>query len=266
MLARDLSSGRLIAVPDSHVFASPLGGYRLGSYAPRLGHGVGSVSGFGHYGAPPAQFIYDGLGHPLGLSFLTALPELAGRVAALLPRFATAASQVLPLLQSTSAVPQGQPAPMPVSDMMVPPSMPPPMRPSMQAPLQSPIQPIQPTMVPAMEEPMPEPMPPPIQAAAQPPMPPSMASMAPPSEPGSPDTVAPPEPFVAPLRVQQGNGGSVVIPMPWRVRPRRRGRRFVPRRPAIPRPPFPPSGYGPGSAPPAPYLHGWSGFNGWSRY
>jgi hypothetical protein len=266
MLARDLSSGRLIAVPDSHVFASPLGGYRLGSYAPRLAHGVGSVSGFGHYGAPPAQFIYDGLGHPLGLSFLTALPELAGRVAALLPRFATAASQVLPLLQSTSAVPQGQPAPMPVSDMMVPPSMPPPMRPSMQAPLQSPIQPIQPTMVPAMEEPMPEPMPPPIQAAAQPPMPPSMASMAPPSEPGSPDTVAPPEPFVAPLRVQQGNGGSVVIPMPWRVRPRRRGRRFVPRRPAIPRPPFPPSGYGPGSAPPAPYLHGWSGFNGWSRY
>jgi hypothetical protein len=121
-------------------------------------------------------------------------------------------------------------------------------------------------MAPAMQEPMLLPMP----ASAQPPMPPSMASMAPPSEPGSPETVAPPEPFVAPLRVQQGNGGSVVIPMPRRLRPRRRGRRFVPRpaipRPLLPRPLLPPSGYAPGFPPPAPHLQGWSGFNGWSRY
>ena len=86
MLARDLRSGRLIAVPANHVFASPPGGYHLGSYAPTLAHRVGNVPGFGHYGAPPAQIIYDGLGHPLGLSFLTALPALAGRVAALLSR------------------------------------------------------------------------------------------------------------------------------------------------------------------------------------
>jgi hypothetical protein len=121
-------------------------------------------------------------------------------------------------------------------------------------------------MAPAMQEPMLLPMP----ASAQPPMPPSMASMAPPSEPGSPETVAPPEPFVAPLRVQQGNGGSVVIPMPRRLRPRRRGRRFVPRpaipRPLLPRPLLPPSGYAPGFPPPEPHLQGWSGFNGWSRY
>ena len=93
MLARDLRSRRLIAVPANHVFASPPGGYHLGSYAPTLAHRVGNVPGFGYYGAPPAQIIYDGLGHPLGLSFLTALPALAGRVAALLPQFATTASK-----------------------------------------------------------------------------------------------------------------------------------------------------------------------------
>ena len=120
MLARDLRSGRLIAVPANHVFASPPGGYRLGSYAPTLAHRVGNVPGFGHYGAPPAQIIYDGLGHPLGLSFLTALPALAGRVAALLPQFATTASKIFPLLQSTGAMSQGQPAPMPAQDMMLP--------------------------------------------------------------------------------------------------------------------------------------------------
>jgi hypothetical protein len=276
MLARDLSSGRLIAVPDSHVFASPPGGYRLGSYAPGFAHGVGSVSGLGHYGAPPAQIIYDGLGHPLGLPFLTALPPLARRVAALLPQVATAASKVLPLLQSTGAMPQGQPAPVPAPDMMVSPSMPPPMQPSMQVPLQPPMQPsmpslmespIQPTMAPAVQEPMQEPMSPPMQASAQLPMPPSMPPMAPPpSEPRSPETVAPPEPFVAPLRVQQGNGRSVVIPMRWRVRRRPRLRRFVLMQPAIPRRPLPPGGYVPGPAAPARYLHGWAGFNGWSRY
>ena len=104
-----------------------------------------------------------------------------------------------------------------------------------------------------------------MQASAQPPMPPSMAPLAPPPEPGSAETAAPSEPFVAPLRVQRGNGG-VVIPMPWRLRPRRRGRRFVPRRPPIPPPPLPPSGYGLGSATPASHLHGWSGLNGWTRY
>jgi hypothetical protein len=258
MLARDLSSGRLISVPDNHVFASPPGGYRLGFYTPGLTHSVGSVSGFGHYGAPPAQFIYDGLGHPLGLSFLTALPALAGRVAALLPQVSTAASKVLPLLQTAAATPQGQFVAMPAPDMMVSPSMPPPMQPSMQAPMESPIQP---TMAPAMQEPMLPPMP----ASAQSPMPPSMAPL-PPPEPGSAETVAPAEPFVAPLRVQPGDGGRLVMPMRWRVRRRRRGRRFVPMQLAVPQRPRPPSGYAPGSAAPAPYLHGWCGFNGWSRY
>src|SRR3954465_2478083 len=151
MLARDLRSGRLIAVPANHVFASPPGGYHLGSYAPTLAHRVGNVPGFGHYGAPPAQIIYDGLGHPLGLSFLTALPALAGRVAALLPQFATTASKILPLLQSTGAMSQGQPAPMPAQDMMLPSSMQPPMQPSMPSPMESPMEP---TVAPPMQEPM----------------------------------------------------------------------------------------------------------------
>ena len=258
MLARDLRSGRLIAVPANHVFASPPGGYRLGSYAPTLAHRVGNVPGFGHYGAPPAQIIYDGLGHPLGLSFLTALPALAGRVAALLPQFATTASKILPLLQSTGAMSQGQPAPMPAQDMMLPSSMQPPMQPSMPSPMESPMEP---TVAPPMQEPML----PPMQASAQP----WMAPIAPSSEPpGSIETMAPQETFVAPMRVQQANGGSVVMPMRWRRRRRRQGRarRFVPIQPAIPRRPLPPGGYLPGPATPTPYLHGWSGFNGWRRY
>ena len=256
MLARDLRSGRLIAVPDNHVFASPPGGYRLGSYAPTLAHRVGNVPGFGHYGAPPAQIIYDGLGHPLGLSFLTALPALAGRVAALLPQFATTASKILPLLQSTGAMSQGQPAPMPAQDMMLPSSMQPPMQPSMPSPMESPMEP---TVAPPMQEPML----PPMQASAQP----WMAPIAPSSEPpGSIETMAPQETFVAPMRVQQANGGSVVMPMRWRRRRQGRARRFVPIQPAIPRRPLPPGGYLPGPATPTPYLHGWSGFNGWGRY
>jgi hypothetical protein len=275
MLARDLRSGRLIAVPDIRVFASPPSGYRLGSCAPGFPHRVGGVSGFGHYGAPPSQIIYDGLGHPFGLPFLTALPALAGRVAALLPQFATVASKVLPLLQSTGAMPQRQPAPVPAPDAMVPPSMPPPMQPSMQAPMQPPMQPsmpspmesIQPAMAPAMQEPMQEPMLPPMQASTQPPMPPSMAPMAPPpSGPGCPETMAPQEPFVAPIRVRHGNGGIVAMPMRWRLRRPARRRRFVPIQPAVLRRPLAPSGYVPGFAAPALCLHGWSGFAGWNRY
>jgi hypothetical protein len=279
MLVRDLRTGRLIAVHDNHAFASPLGGYRLGSYVPGRVHAVGSVPGFGHYGAAPAQIIYDGLGHPLGLPFLTALPALAGRVAALLPQFASAVSKILPPLQGAGAMPQGQPASTQAPDMMVPPPVQPPwqapmQQPSMQAPVQLPMQPsipapmespIQPTMAPPMQESML----PPMQASAPPPVPASMAPMAPvPSEPpGSPETMVPQEPIVvAPMRVQRANGETVVMPVRLRLRRRKRGRRFVRIQPAIPRPPLPPGGHGPGLAVSAPYLHGWSGCNGWNRY
>src|SRR5713101_7472455 len=112
MLVRDLRTGRLVAVPDNQVFASPLRGHHFGSYASGRMHGLGSVPGFGHYGAEPQQIMYDGLGHPLGLPFLAALPAIIGKVAAFLPQVASVASKVLPFLQGTGAMPQGQPAPM----------------------------------------------------------------------------------------------------------------------------------------------------------
>ena len=170
MLVRDLRTGRLIAVPDNQVFASPLGGDHFGSYAPGGVHGLGSVPGLGHYGAAPQQIMYDGLGHPLGLPFLAALPFI-GKVAAFLPQVASVASKVLPFLQGTGAMPQGQPAQMQAPDKMAPPSMQPPMQPSMplpvqpfmQTPMQSPIEP-----------PMQESMFPPTDASAQSAMPPSV--------------------------------------------------------------------------------------------
>jgi hypothetical protein len=202
--------------------------------------------------------MYDGLGHPLGLPFLAALPAIVGKVAAFLPQLANVASKVLPFLQGAGAMPQGQPAPMPAPDMMAPPSM--------QAPIQPPMQSSMPSaMQPFMQTPMQS-----IPQGMQPQLPLPMAPISPASfEPaGGPLAPAPREEVVvAPVRVQKPNGEMVVVPI--RLRRRRRSRRgpFARLRPAtLPRTLSRENSIAPELVEPPRTLQGWFGFNGWRGF
>jgi hypothetical protein len=245
MLVRDLRTGRLVAVPDGNVFVSPPGRYPFGPGAPGSVHGLGGAPGFGHYGAAPGQIIYDGLGHPLGLPFLTALPAIIGKVAAFLPQIASVASKVLPFLQGAGATPQGQPAPTQAPNTMVQPSMQPPVQPSMQPPMQPPMpspmeSPIQPTMT----------MLAPMAASMQPPIPPQAWALR--------EEVA-----VAPMRVQTPGGETFFVARPVRRRRRRHGRGSAQIAQVIPPRPLSPAGFAPELAAPPHTLQGWFGFNNW---
>jgi hypothetical protein len=243
MLVRDLRTGRLVAVPDGNVFVSPPSVYPFGSGGPGSVHGLGGAPGFGHYGAAPAQIMYDGLGHPVGLPFLTALPAIIGKVAAFLPEVASVASKVLPFLQGAGATPQAQPAPTQAPDTMAPPSMQPPVQPPMQPPMPSPMEsPIQPTMAPPMLAPM--------AASMQPPMPPSAFA---PRE----------EVAVAPMPVQTPSGETFFVARPVRRRRRRRGGGSVQLAQVMPPRPLLPGGVVPQFAALPHGLQGWFGFNNW---
>ena len=281
MLVRDVTNGRLVAVPDNR-------------FAPAR-----SAGGLGYYGAGPTQVVYDGLGKPDGVPSLAALlpalaplaksllPSLAGKVASLLPGLASKAVAVLPrgpdsgavqsqlaqllpqlqalLQQSSAATPQrlgapiplvyagmplgfyaeappGTPAPSPGPEAMAPQ----PAQPSMQLPVQAPMQP---------------PMEPAVSPATAPPSPPLAPS------PGGAPALAPPEEVVVPMRVQRANGETVIVPVRLRRR-RRLRRRFIAMQPAVLQRPIVPStsfaqGYGPVQAA---NLQGGFGLRGWPGY
>jgi hypothetical protein len=288
MLVRDVTSGRLVAVPDNR-------------FAPAR-----SADGLGYYGAGPTKVVYDGLGNPVGLPFLAALlpalaplaksllPSLAGKVASLLPGLANKAVALLPsgsdsaaaqsqlarllpqlqalLQQSTAATPQrlgapmpfamysgmpfgiyaeapaGTPAPSPGPEAMAPQPAQPPMQPSMQTPMQ-----------PVMQTPMEPGVSPPTAAPSSPPLAPSPG--------GGVPALAPPEEVVVPMRVRRASGETVIVPV--RLRRRRRLRhRFVGIQPALLQRPLVPGtgvaqGYGPVQA--ANVLGGF-GLRGWPGY
>jgi hypothetical protein len=287
MLVRDVTSGRLVAVPDNR-------------FAPAR-----SAGGLGYYGAGPTQVVYDGLGNPVGLPFLAALlpalaplaksllPSLAGKVASLLPGLANKAVALLPsgsdsaaaqsqlarllpqlqalLQQSTAATPQrigapmalgmyagmplgfyaetppGTPAPSPGPEAMAPQPAQPPMQASMQTPMQ-----------PVMQTPMEPGVSPATAAPSSPPLAPS---------PGGVPALGPPEEVVVPMRVQRANGETVIVPVRLRRR-RRLRRRFIAMQPALLQRPFAPGtsfaqGYGPVQAT---NLQGGFGLRGWPGY
>jgi hypothetical protein len=243
MLIQDSLTGRLHEIPDQ-LYGSYLGEYgRL--YEPQWGE---YPQGYGYsrqYGA--GQVVYDGLGNPVGIFPLLAklaplaaklLPAIATKVLPAITKFLPAITKALPVI--TSVIPGAKPAQSPAAMMQPQPptAMPPasglqfapspvtPFLASMPAPEQAPVPPVMAT---------PGPMP--IQA----PIPPVMAMPAPmPIQAPAPPVMAMPATApitpLQPMAVPYPSMMAMIAPRVMRSR-RRRGRRPIIRRIAVPLPP-----------------------------